>query len=177
MTTIKSKITKVHFYILGFVILNFICKTSLGTSLNYNIVFIIKITLYISGIVLFFWNFKPFKKVTFYFSFFALTPFIILLFSIFNGIFLGILSSIFLIPIYPNETKFENQNLKVYSKFQGFLAGCCTYEITEPKFILFEKQIGEIQIEENINPESNFQIQNDSVLYQSGNNLMKAKIN
>ena len=60
---------------------------------------------------------------------------------LFGGIFLGIVNSIILYPVYPNEIKFQNDNYIVYSNFTGFLGKCCRYEITERKFLIFEEKI------------------------------------
>jgi len=58
------------------------------------------------------------------------------------------MTSLFLFPIAPNELNFEKDNLKVYTKFQGFLSGCCTYEITEQKLFFFQKHIVELRHED-----------------------------
>jgi len=163
MLKIKQTITKTHFYLLVFIILNLAFKTFVEISLHYRIAFLIKIIIYLTGAILFFLNLKPFKKVAFYFSFFVWTPLIIALFFIFHGILLGLLSSIFLSPIFPNEIQYEKDNLKVYSKYQGFLGACCTYEITEQKFFLFEKHLGEIKHESIDFKNFDLKVENDSI--------------
>ncbi len=163
MLKIKQTITKTHFYILIFIILNFASKLFLDFSLNYSIAFFFKIIIYLTGTILFFLNLKPFRKVALYFSFFALTPLIPALLWLFHGIFLGILSSIFLFPIFPNDIQYEKDNLKVYTQFQGFLGACCTYEITQQKFFLFEKHLGEIKYENIDFKNFDVKVENDSI--------------
>lgn len=160
---IKEKITKTHFYLLVFIILNLTCKLFIEISINYRIAFVIKIIIYLTGAILFFLNLKPFKKVALYFSFFVWTPLIAALFWMFHGVFLGLLSSIFLFPISPSEMLYKKDNLNVYAKFQGFLGACCTYEITEQKLFLFEKHLGEIQHESIDFKNFDLIIENDSI--------------
>lgn len=163
MTKIKQTITKTHFYLLVFILLNLAFKTFVEISLNYRIAFLIKIIIYLTGAILFFLNFKPFKKAALYFSIFVWTPLIAALFWIFHGIFLGLLSSIFLFPVFPNDIQYKKDNLKVYTKFQGFLGACCTYEITEQKYFLFEKHLGEIKHEDIDFKNFDMKVENDSI--------------
>lgn len=112
-------------------------------------------------------NYKPFKKVALYFSFYAISPIIIVLFWLFGGIFLSIISSLFLFSINPKEVKYEKDNLKIYSKFQGFLGACCTYEIVENKLFIFEKHYGKIKLDGAFEiDKSDFKIENDSIIYK-----------
>jgi len=167
MTKIKQRITQIHFYILGFMFLNLILKFSFGLSLNNNILFIAKIILYLSAIALFIYNIKPFKRITLYFSFFVATPIILLLFWYFGGIFFGLISSLLLFPIYPIETHYQKNNINIYSKFQGFMGSCCTYQITEKRCFIFEKHIGEVKLEEVADlKNSDVTIENKSFIYK-----------
>ena len=145
-TQIRDIITKIHFFLLGFSLLNFTLKSTIETSLNYRFAYLITILIYVSGIILFFWNFKPFKKIGFYFGFYAITPILTLLFWLFGGIFLEIIASIVLYPIQPNNIEIEKDNFMIYQKTEGFLGMCCEYEITEKEFLILEKRIKEIDL-------------------------------
>ncbi|MBR9847509.1 MAG: hypothetical protein GYB35_16035 [Algicola sp.] len=145
-TQIRNIITNIHFYLLGFAILNFILKNTIEISLNYKFSYLITVFVYVSGIILFIWNFKPFKKLAFYFSIYILTPIFTLLFWIFGGIFFGILTSILLYPIFKSEIKAEKENIVIYSTYQGFLSSCCSYDITEKQFLVLEKRIKKLQL-------------------------------
>ena len=149
-TQIKDIITKIHFYLLGFTLLNFTLKNTIEISLNYRFAYLITILIYTSGIILFFWNFKPFKKRLTYFSIYFITPILTLLFWLFGGIYFGLLASIVLYPIYPKEIKLENDKIVIYSKYNGFIGACCPYEVTEKKFWLLENKITEINLNESI---------------------------
>jgi len=106
----RNIITKIHFYLLGFALLNFTLKSTMEISLNYRFAYFITLIIYASGIILFFWNFKPFKKVIFYFGIYAITPILTLLFWLFGGIFFGIIVSIVLYPIQPNHIEIEKND-------------------------------------------------------------------
>jgi hypothetical protein len=149
-TQIRNTITKIHFYILGFALLNFTLKSTIEISLNYKLSYFITLVIYASGIILFLWNFKPFKKIGFYFSFYAITPILTLLFWLFGGIFFGIIASIVLYPIQPNHIEIEKDNFVIYQKTEGFLGMCCEYEITEKQYFILEKRIKEIDLSNEI---------------------------
>ena len=153
MTNINRSLNNLHFSILGFVFLNFIIEYVTNYGLNSKLIFVLKIIIYLSGIGLFFLNRKPFKKVALYYFYYILTVVIGILFWLSGGIFLAILSSIVLKPIYPKEINYQKNNLKVYTNFNGFFAACCEYEIAENKLLIFEKHIGKIKVEGQIEAE------------------------
>lgn len=153
ISKINQVLKKIHFVILGFLLLNFTIQIITNYGLNAKLIFILKCIVYFSGFSLFFLNRKPFRKITFYYSYYLFSIIVLILFRIFGGIFLGLLSSIILLPIYPKEVKYEKDNLKVYEKFTGFLGACCQYEIVENKLVFFEKNYGFLKLEEQIEAE------------------------
>ena len=146
----KNIITKFHFFFLGFVLLNFILKNVIEISLNYEFAYFINVLVYASGIILFIWNFKPYKKIATYFSFYMITTIFTLLFWLFGGIFFALLASILFYPIYPNSTEFENENIIIHKKYQGFMSTCCTYELNAKKYWILEKKLTEIDLNKKI---------------------------
>lgn len=150
MTNINRRLNNIHFSILGVVFFNFIIECITSYGLNSKLIFILKIIIYLSGIGLFFLNGKPLKKITLYYFYYALTVVIGILFWFLGGIFLAILSSIVLKPIYPKEINYQKNDLKVYTNFNGFFAACCEYEIAENKLLIFEKHIGKIKVDGQI---------------------------
>lgn len=169
-TQIRVIITQIHFYLLGFALLNFILKSTIGISLNYRLVYLITILIYASGIILFFWNFKTFKKIGFYFGFYAITPFLTLLFWLFGGIFFGIIASLVLYPIQPNIIKLEKNNFVIYQESQGFLGMCCPYQITEKQFFILERRIKEIDLNNEI------EFHDNSIYTTNGETELKIKV-
>ncbi|MFY8187263.1 MAG: hypothetical protein ACOVLC_04820 [Flavobacterium sp.] len=166
----KDIITKIHFYLLGITLLNFTLKSTIDISLNYRFSYLITILVYFSGIILFFWNFKPFKKRVIYYCIYFITPILTLLFWIFGGIFFGIVASIVLYPIKPNDIEIEKNNFVIYHKNQGFLGKCCPYEITEKQFLVLERKIKEI----DLNNEIDF---NENSIYKiNGKTELKIKL-
>lgn len=153
MTKTNRNLKRLHFFLLGFVLLNFIIQIVTNYGLNNKLIFILKIIIYSTGIILFFINIKPIRKITFYFLYYLLTIIIAFLFWLFGGIFLAILASLVLKPIYPKENIYQNDNLKIYHNFESFFAHCCEYEIVENKLLIFEKNYGKINFEGIINPE------------------------
>ncbi len=141
----KRYLVKFHLFMLVFLLFNFILRSLIGFSLNETIIFSFKIFLCISGFALFIFYIRPVKILTFYFSYYFLTPIIAILGYVFGGMFLvGILGSFFLTPIIPKNVVVETNDIVVYTKFQGFLAPCCSYEVVEKNLFLFEKKLGDI---------------------------------
>jgi len=163
----KSKILNIHIYLLSFILLHFGFQILTGYGLNQSVIFVVKLILYSSGIIMFFMNIRPFKLISIYFSFYAISGIVVAMFFLFGGIILAVFSSILLYPIYPKQVEFENQSIKVYHRFQGFLSHCCSYEVTEPKLYPFEKHLGFIEIETEIKPKkTELKLNNGKIIYK-----------
>lgn len=50
-TQIRHIITKVHFYLIGFTLLNFTLKSTIEISLNYKLTYFVTLVVYTSGII------------------------------------------------------------------------------------------------------------------------------
>ncbi len=163
----KIGLKKWHFYLLGFVLINFGIGLITGYRLNQNVTFILKVILYLTGLILFLTTIKPFKKTAIYYSFYAISGVVTGLFFLFGGIFLAILSSLVLFPIVPKQTEYKTEKIKIYDRFQGFMARCCSYEVVEPKLYIFEKHLGYINIERPIEAEKDeFSFKNNTIIYK-----------
>lgn len=163
----KIKLEKWHFYLLGLVLINFGTGLITGYRLNQNLSFTLKVILYLTGLILFLTTIKPFKKIAIYYSFYAISGILTGLFFLFGGIFLAILSSLVLYPIYPKETEYKTETIKIYDRFQGFMARCCSYEVVEPKLYIFEKHLGYINIEKPIDADKDeFSFKNNTIIYK-----------
>lgn len=146
----RKTLLKFHIISVSFLIINFLCGIYFDISLNYRITLLIKILFYLSGIVLFFLNIKPFKKIALCFIFYLISPILLFLSILIDGIFGAILISFFVFFISPPDVRFQDENIKIYKVHNGLLAGCCQYEITQNEFLFFEKRIGEFKFEENL---------------------------
>ena len=57
--------------------------------------------------------------------------------------------------------------MTIYSNFNGFFASCCEYEIAENKLFIFEKYIGKIKLEGQLETKnSDIKIINNQVEYK-----------
>jgi hypothetical protein len=163
----KIKLEKWHFYLLGVVLINFGIGLFTGYRLNQNLTFFLKIILYLTGLILFLTTLRPFKKIAVYYSLYAISGVLTGLFFLFGGIFLAILSSLLLFPIVPKQTEYKTETIKIYDRFQGFMARCCSYEVVEPKLYIFEKHLGYINIERPIDADKDeFSFKNNTIIYQ-----------
>lgn len=154
----KSKLIKrlirIHFVALAVAIINSIFDNFTVYSLEGNIELIIEIFIAITGLILFFFHLKPFKKLNYYFSIYALTSFFLILGLIVRGFFWGLVLSIFLFPIIPDDKYFEENEIIIIRPYQGMLSMCCTYQVKERQAIFFEKDIGMLNLESPIDFET-----------------------
>lgn len=172
-----QKIARLHFGLLIFILFNFTLKSAIGFGVNNNLAIAAKLILYLSGVFLFFVSLKPFKKIAIYFSFFVVTPCILTIFYFVHGIFFGILSSLFLAPIMPLAPEYSEDNIKIYSQFNGFLGGCCEYRVTQNTFLVFEQHKGNVYIWETIDfQKSKITLERDSIRIES-DTVYKLKLN
>jgi len=130
--------------------LNFVGKLIFEFGIISILEFSIKVLIYLTGFLLFFWNIKPFKIISIYFSYFVLSPIIIIITWLIDGLLGGLIASILLFPLQTDFVEYKKEQFNIYEKHQGFLDGCCTYLIKERELLLFEKNIKEIRIDGKI---------------------------
>lgn len=150
MTITFDKIRNLHLALLILLLCHFGLNALVGFGLNSSLTMALKGILYLTGIVLFFVSLRPFKKIALYYMFYPITPVILILFYFLRGILFGLLSSFALAPIMPLKSDYDRDDIKIYSKFNGFLGACCEYYATENSFYVFEKFKGTIYTKEVI---------------------------
>jgi len=140
MNRFKKILLRIHLGTLIILLLvNFILYNIFDVTLSSNLSFVLKILFYISACILFFYYIKPFKKKALYFGFYFLSPIFIFFSWLGDGIFGALLGSIFLFFFeMPEDVRFKNDQIEIKSKFHGFLGSCCSYEVNENKYFLFE---------------------------------------
>jgi len=168
MASIKQFFTRIHFSSLAFVMLNFFLSEYI--SFNSTIVFIVKIVICITGAVLFFYNYRPFKKRVIYYAAYIFSPIIVIIAGLADGIFGAMLASVLLFFIYPKDEVYNKSGLVIYKEFAGFLNVGRTYEINETKLLLFEKHIGRIRTDEPLD------FENSSVIIKKDSAVVKYKL-
>ncbi|WP_062622181.1 hypothetical protein [Flammeovirga sp. SJP92] len=131
---------------LSVAILNALINLLTAYSLEGNIEFGVKILAVVSGLILFFFYLKPFKKISFYFSIYPTIGVLLILGLIFRGIFWALVISVILFPLIPEDKEFEKSGIIISTPFQGFMAPCCSYQIKERQLLIFEKDYGEWEL-------------------------------
>ena len=125
-------------------------KAFFDVGLIYEADLILKIIVALTGLTLFFYYLQPFKKINFYFSIYAISAGLLIVSLILRGISGGLLASVVLFPVYPDQLDFQQDNVRIYTPYQGFMAVCCRYEIREVKMLIFEKNYGQLDSEGKI---------------------------
>ncbi|TPG38795.1 hypothetical protein EAH81_15050 [Flavobacterium pectinovorum] len=150
MRKLKKVFLKIHLASIILLLINFCIKIIFGLSLIGNLILLFKISLYTSGLLLFFLYLKPFKKLSFYFSLYVFSPILIGLSWLIDGISGAILGSLFLFFFVPSDVRFENNEIVINKKFGGLLGRCCDYEVVKKKMFLFEEKAAEFNFDKNI---------------------------
>ncbi len=145
--TLKQRLLKIHLCLVIFVLVNFVLSLWAGVAFHSSVVFAAKMIIYATGVILFFMTMRPFKWLSFYFSLYVVSPLLVVVSWLLNGLLGAILGSLFLFMFYPPQPKFQDGNFVFMQKFQGFLGSCCTYTIVQNKFFIFQKCVGEIRLD------------------------------
>lgn len=146
-TRLRKILIRIHLTTFTIAILNALIKTLTAYSLEGDIEFGVKILIVVSGLILFFFYLKPFKKINFYFSIYATITALLILGLIFRGIFWALVLSVVLFPLVPNDKEFEENGIIISTPFQGFMALCCSYQIKGRQLLIFEKDYGKWELE------------------------------
>lgn len=146
----KKTLLKIHITLVVLLVINFLCQMNFNISLNRKLSFGFKLIFSATGILLFFKTIKPFQKISIYFSLYLISPILIFIGWIIDGIFGAILGSVFLFFFAPNENLHKVENITVYKKFGGLLGRCCDYEFTKEELLIFERKVAELNFE-NVN--------------------------
>ena len=146
-TRLRKILIRIHIVALTIVILNSLFKNFTTYSLEGSIEFGIWLLLAITGLTLFFFYLKPFKRINFYFSFYALITTLSIIALVFRSFFLGFILLIILYPAIPDQKKYEKDGIIITVPFQGFMSRCCLYEIKERQLLIFEKDYGRWELD------------------------------
>lgn len=164
MSKFKKILLGIHITTLIILLINFIINVVFDISLIANLRLVLKILFYVSACILFFYYVKPFKKIALYFSIYIFLPFFTFISWLIDGVFGAVVVSVFLFFVVPNDIRFENDQIQINKKFEGFLGACCKYEVIEKKCFLFEKNRADFQFEDNLYfRKEDIQIQKDTL--------------
>lgn len=140
---------KLHFALFLLLLVNFIMFQLFGIRLHVLPIFWCKVIWWLLGIILFFMTFKRPGMLRVYFSFFVLYPIVVVVAWLLDRL-MGVILASFLTWFFG----FPNAALKAgeysfYDQQGGLLAPCCTnYYLTQTKYIIFRKKIGEVKLDE-----------------------------
>ncbi|MDO6391706.1 hypothetical protein Q4E40_16340 [Pontibacter sp. BT731] len=144
-------IKKVHIGMFLFLLLNLLLSVVLDLGFDNRLMFLVRVLIYATGVLLFFVTIKNRSAITYYSSLYLLSPIIVFFSWLADGILGALLGSIFFALLAPPDTIVQNDKYQIRSQYTGFLSGCCSYNLYETKFPLFEKKIGEFRAERTSN--------------------------
>jgi hypothetical protein len=143
----NSMIKKVHIGLFVFLLLNLLLSIVLDFGFDNRLMFLVRVLIYATGVLLFFLTLKTRSVVTLYSSLYVLSPVVVFLSWLADGILGALLGSMFFAFLAPPDTVVESDKYQVRSQYTGLLGGCCSYSLYENKLLLFEKKIGEFRAE------------------------------
>ncbi|MBF9254387.1 hypothetical protein I2I11_13865 [Pontibacter sp. 172403-2] len=144
-------IKKVHLGLLMFLLLNLLLSVVLDLGFDNRLMFLVRVLIYASGVLLFFLTIKNRTAITHYSSLYILSPIIVFFSWLADGILGALLGSMFFAFLAPPDTIVQNDKYQIRSQYTGFLGGCCSYSLYETQLPLFEKKIGEFRAERTSN--------------------------
>lgn len=131
----------VHGVAIALVVLNMLLKYFTIYSLESRIKFGIEVFALFSGFLLFLYFLAVKKRVHLYFALHGALSLLTLIGLVFSRAILFLVIFFVFRPFIPNTDHFEENGIIISVPFQGFMAPCCTYEINERKWLVFEKEI------------------------------------
>ncbi|WP_187262700.1 hypothetical protein [Pontibacter beigongshangensis] len=144
-------IKKVHIGLFVFLLLNLLLSVVLDLGFDNRLMFIVRVLIYATGVLLFCLTIKNRSATTYYSSLYILSPIVVFVSWLTDGILGALLGSMFFAFFAPPDTIVQNDNYQIRSQYTGFLGGCCSYNLYETKLTLFEKKIGEFRAERTSN--------------------------
>ena len=152
-------IFRLHIIFLSLTLINWTIELSTSYGLNNVLEAILEALLILSGLTLFFFKLNPLKSLNIYFFIYPLWTLLISTGLLIKGTFGQIVIALLLNPIWPDNLEARQGEIRIYDNAKGFMAMCCPYVVTEERYILLEKEIGEFELMETFNPK-NVKIEN-----------------
>ena len=147
----RDAILIIHLALLLIALLNFTAKTVLEIGLANQLDTIVKTLIALSGLILFAMYWKPFKTINYYFLIYPISFSLLILGLIFRGLIGGMIVLAILSLFDLNEVEYRKDEITIYSNAQGLMSRCCSYRITERKFIILQKKLGDFENDRPIN--------------------------
>lgn len=144
---LKKILFSIHIISLFIVGLHLLSSYCFNFGLAQNLLLYIKLGAITSGFFIAILFFKQLNRKRFYFGMYPLGMAIFIFGYFFRGILGGLLMSMILFPVVPDEVAFQQESTTIYTKYTGFFSLCCTYGIYENIYTVFEKKYGEFMVE------------------------------
>lgn len=142
----------VHFCLLVIILLNWIIEITTVYNLSRLFEAIAKSLFVFTGLAFFFLNLKKIKSLSLYFYAFPFWTVLVSIGTFTKGMLGEMMIMLLLNPIWPNGLIAQYDDILIYDNSEGFMAMCCPYKVTERQYILFEKEVGEFQLIETLDP-------------------------
>ena len=159
---LKRIVLYIHLISIGLFVLSIILRVFSNYQLVFSIDQLVKILFYLTAIIVILTFKKQLKTVKIYFLTIVFSPLIAISSLIFGMVGVGILT-LFLWFVFPKTEVRHYHKYNLYSKFGGFLKVPHNFELTETKFLIFEKKIAEFVARDSNEMENSIiQVKNDT---------------
>ncbi|WP_320052973.1 hypothetical protein [uncultured Acetobacteroides sp.] len=143
------RLLRIHFFSFFLLLVNILLVSNLDVGFLSNIVYVLKIALYTSALLLCFNLSRPLTIISIYLYVYLLLPVLSIILLSIEGIVGGLLLSLFFFFFTGPTTVVSDGNYKIKNNATGLLYGGYSYSIYENKYWLFEREIGEIRASES----------------------------
>ncbi len=160
---LRKNLATIHFVLLAIAIVNFFSRLLIGIGLHVLVALYVKIGFCVAGAFLFWMYVKPFKAVAIYYGVYFFAPILMAVAFQVGGILSAVLLSIAVFIISePTKPLVKSGNYVVYTKFGGFFSSCCSYDIYENKWSIFQKHRATFRGDYPAIKEQGFTVRNDT---------------
>ncbi|QHT70974.1 hypothetical protein GXP67_32170 [Rhodocytophaga rosea] len=157
----KLILKKFHFTSMIILIINFLMGIVFKINFNAIVILLFNTIIYVSGIVLLFLSLRHKKLLPLYYSLYIFLPVAVLLAWLADGIFGALLGTIFFALLVPPDTIRQYNNYELRSPFSGVLSNCCSYDIFQSHYLLFERKVASFNCEHSLDIIKDFRVFKD----------------
>ncbi|WP_076666164.1 hypothetical protein [Pontibacter indicus] len=157
-------VKKVHLGLLVLLLANLLLFVISDLEFDNRLMFLVRVLIYATGVLLFINTFKNRSAITYYSPLYILSPIVVFFSWLSDGILGALLGSIFFAFLTPADNIMQSDRYQIRSQYTGFLSGCCSYNLYETKFPMFEKKIGEFRVQRTSNEIADLRINGDQAV-------------
>lgn len=142
---------RTHLILLAITVLNAASEYWLAFGLNNTIETLTEASMLLSGLVTFFLYVRLTGWRRIYLGIYPFVLVVTILGALIKGLFWALFITIMLFPFFPGRKDYSSGSFIIYEDFHGIMGPCCWYDVKQSKWLIFEKDLGDVKTEGPIN--------------------------